>query len=85
MLVQEGLNVSSLLADMFVLHIVSRYPSVCFFPHLFLSLGLSPQGCIPLQGSQVNELPANQDEPSRHLFEIVPGELELGQNRCVRA
>ncbi|XP_028982971.1 rho GTPase-activating protein 22 isoform X1 [Betta splendens] len=31
------------------------------------------QGCIPLHGSQVNELPANQDEPSRHLFEIVPG------------
>ncbi|XP_039994648.1 rho GTPase-activating protein 22 [Xiphias gladius] len=31
------------------------------------------QGCIPLQGSQVNELPANQDEPGRHLFEIVPG------------
>nr|XP_043902070.1 rho GTPase-activating protein 22 isoform X2 [Solea senegalensis] len=31
------------------------------------------QGCIPLQGSQVNELPASQDEPGRHLFEIVPG------------
>ncbi|KAM3863324.1 rho GTPase-activating protein 22 [Diretmus argenteus] len=31
------------------------------------------QGCIPLHGSQVNELPANQDEPGRHLFEIVPG------------
>nr|XP_020457207.1 rho GTPase-activating protein 22-like isoform X2 [Monopterus albus] len=31
------------------------------------------QGCIPLQGSQVNELPANQDEHGRHLFEIVPG------------
>ncbi|XP_036980093.1 rho GTPase-activating protein 22 isoform X4 [Acanthopagrus latus] len=31
------------------------------------------QGCIPLQGSQVNELPANQDEPGRHPFEIVPG------------
>ncbi|XP_070697387.1 rho GTPase-activating protein 22 [Pempheris klunzingeri] len=31
------------------------------------------QGCIPLQGSQVNELPANQDEPGRHLLEIVPG------------
>ncbi|XP_055082998.1 rho GTPase-activating protein 22 isoform X1 [Periophthalmus magnuspinnatus] len=31
------------------------------------------QGCIPLQGSQVNELPATQDEPGRHLFEIVPG------------
>ncbi|XP_056147481.1 rho GTPase-activating protein 22 [Lampris incognitus] len=29
-------------------------------------------GCIPLQGCQVNELPANQDEPGRHLFEIVP-------------
>ncbi|XP_038570858.1 rho GTPase-activating protein 22-like [Micropterus salmoides] len=33
------------------------------------------QGCIPLQGSQVNELPANQDEPGRHPFEIIPGEL----------
>ncbi|XP_052468825.1 rho GTPase-activating protein 22 isoform X1 [Carassius gibelio] len=32
-----------------------------------------PQGCIPLQGSQVNELTANPDEPGRHLFEIVPG------------
>lgn len=31
------------------------------------------QGCIPVQGSQVNELPANQDEPARHLFEILPG------------
>ncbi|XP_012736068.2 rho GTPase-activating protein 22 isoform X2 [Fundulus heteroclitus] len=31
------------------------------------------QGCIPLQGSQVNEVSANQDEPGRHLFEIVPG------------
>ncbi|XP_045925990.1 rho GTPase-activating protein 22 isoform X1 [Micropterus dolomieu] len=31
------------------------------------------QGCIPLQGSQVNELPANQDEPGRHPFEIIPG------------
>ncbi|KAK2824254.1 hypothetical protein Q5P01_021429 [Channa striata] len=31
------------------------------------------QGCIPLHGSQVNELPANQDEPGRHLFEIIPG------------
>uniref|UniRef100_I3JT29 Rho GTPase activating protein 22 n=1 Tax=Oreochromis niloticus TaxID=8128 RepID=I3JT29_ORENI len=30
------------------------------------------QGCIPLQGSQVNEVPANQDESGRHLFEIVP-------------
>uniref|UniRef100_A0A8C2WK78 Rho GTPase-activating protein 24 n=1 Tax=Cyclopterus lumpus TaxID=8103 RepID=A0A8C2WK78_CYCLU len=34
------------------------------------------QGCIPLQGSQVNELPANQDEPGRHPFEIVPGDHE---------
>lgn len=33
------------------------------------------QGCIPLQGSQVNELPASQDEPGRHLFEIVPGSV----------
>ncbi|XP_072523045.1 rho GTPase-activating protein 22 [Salminus brasiliensis] len=32
-----------------------------------------PQGCIPLRGSQVNELPANPEEPGRHLFEIVPG------------
>ncbi|XP_067276754.1 rho GTPase-activating protein 22 isoform X2 [Pseudorasbora parva] len=32
-----------------------------------------PQGCIQLQGSQVNELTANPDEPGRHLFEIVPG------------
>ncbi|XP_036403109.1 rho GTPase-activating protein 22 isoform X2 [Megalops cyprinoides] len=32
-----------------------------------------PQGCIPLHGSQVNELSANPDEPGRHLFEIVPG------------
>ncbi|XP_061600525.1 rho GTPase-activating protein 22 [Cololabis saira] len=31
------------------------------------------QGCIPLQGSHVNEVPASQDEPGRHLFEIVPG------------
>uniref|UniRef100_A0A672INU4 Rho GTPase-activating protein 24 n=1 Tax=Salarias fasciatus TaxID=181472 RepID=A0A672INU4_SALFA len=34
-----------------------------------------PQGCIPLQGCQVNELTANPDEPGRHLFEIVPGEI----------
>ncbi|XP_028324725.1 rho GTPase-activating protein 22 isoform X2 [Gouania willdenowi] len=33
------------------------------------------QGCIPLQGSQVNEVPACQDEPGRHLFEIVPGNV----------
>nr|XP_029540430.1 rho GTPase-activating protein 22-like [Oncorhynchus nerka] len=32
-----------------------------------------PQGCIPLQGCQVNELTANPEEPGRHLFEIVPG------------
>ncbi|KAG7492634.1 hypothetical protein MATL_G00016380 [Megalops atlanticus] len=32
-----------------------------------------PQGCIPLLGSQVNELTPNPDEPGRHLFEIVPG------------
>ncbi|KAJ8404883.1 hypothetical protein AAFF_G00332700 [Aldrovandia affinis] len=32
-----------------------------------------PQGCIPLHGSQVNELTTNPDEPGRHLFEIVPG------------
>uniref|UniRef100_A0A3P9JYV2 Rho GTPase activating protein 22 n=1 Tax=Oryzias latipes TaxID=8090 RepID=A0A3P9JYV2_ORYLA len=30
------------------------------------------QGCIPLQGSQVNEVPSNQDDPVRHLFVIVP-------------
>uniref|UniRef100_A0A4W6FAM7 Rho GTPase-activating protein 24 n=1 Tax=Lates calcarifer TaxID=8187 RepID=A0A4W6FAM7_LATCA len=35
-----------------------------------------PQGCIPLQGCQVNELTANPDEPGRHLFEIVPGEKD---------
>ncbi|CDQ66761.1 unnamed protein product [Oncorhynchus mykiss] len=34
-----------------------------------------PQGCIPLQGCQVNELTANSEEPGRHLFEIVPGEV----------
>lgn len=33
------------------------------------------QGCILLQGCQVNELTANPDEPGRHLFEIVPGEV----------
>lgn len=33
------------------------------------------QGCIPLQGCLVNELTANPDEPGRHLFEIVPGEI----------
>lgn len=33
------------------------------------------QGCIPLQGCQVNELTANPDEPGRHLFEIVPGKI----------
>ncbi|KAL7857273.1 hypothetical protein SRHO_G00161720 [Serrasalmus rhombeus] len=32
-----------------------------------------PQGCIPLKGSQVNEITANPEEPGRHLFEIVPG------------
>uniref|UniRef100_A0A1A8UB15 Rho GTPase activating protein 22 n=1 Tax=Nothobranchius furzeri TaxID=105023 RepID=A0A1A8UB15_NOTFU len=32
-----------------------------------------PQGVIPLQGCQVNELTANPDEPGRHLFEIIPG------------
>ncbi|XP_077351266.1 rho GTPase-activating protein 22 [Festucalex cinctus] len=31
------------------------------------------QGCIPLKGTQVNELSNNQDETGRHLFEIVPG------------
>uniref|UniRef100_A0A3Q3L3A9 Rho GTPase-activating protein 24 n=1 Tax=Mastacembelus armatus TaxID=205130 RepID=A0A3Q3L3A9_9TELE len=35
-----------------------------------------PQGCIPLQGCQVNELTANPDEPGRQLFEIVPGEKD---------
>ena len=34
------------------------------------------QGCIPLQGCQVNELTGNPDEPGRHLFEIVPGETD---------
>uniref|UniRef100_A0A8K9WTS4 Rho GTPase activating protein 22b n=1 Tax=Oncorhynchus mykiss TaxID=8022 RepID=A0A8K9WTS4_ONCMY len=32
-----------------------------------------PQGCIPLQGCQVNELTANPEEPGRHIFEIIPG------------
>ncbi|XP_030631120.1 rho GTPase-activating protein 22 [Chanos chanos] len=32
-----------------------------------------PQGCIPLRGTQVNELTVNPEEPGRHLFEIVPG------------
>uniref|UniRef100_A0A8D2PFP2 Rho GTPase activating protein 22 n=1 Tax=Zosterops lateralis melanops TaxID=1220523 RepID=A0A8D2PFP2_ZOSLA len=32
-----------------------------------------PQGLILLQGSQVNELPPNPDEPGKHLFEITPG------------
>ncbi|XP_056350576.1 rho GTPase-activating protein 22 isoform X2 [Oenanthe melanoleuca] len=32
-----------------------------------------PQGLILLQGSQVNELPPNPDEPGKHLFEISPG------------
>lgn len=59
--------------------------SVCLFiclSHTFLSVLL--QGCIPLQGSQVNELPANQDEPGRHPFEIVPGELAWWRLCCVR-
>uniref|UniRef100_A0AAZ3Q6W5 Rho GTPase activating protein 22 n=2 Tax=Oncorhynchus tshawytscha TaxID=74940 RepID=A0AAZ3Q6W5_ONCTS len=34
-----------------------------------------PQGCIPLQGCQVNELTANPEEPGRHLFEIVPAAI----------
>ncbi|XP_062860096.1 rho GTPase-activating protein 22 [Trichomycterus rosablanca] len=32
-----------------------------------------PQGCVPLKGSQVNELTANPEEAGRFLFEIVPG------------
>ncbi|XP_041116425.1 rho GTPase-activating protein 22-like isoform X1 [Polyodon spathula] len=32
-----------------------------------------PQGCIPLQGSQVNELLANPEESGKHVFEIVSG------------
>lgn len=55
--------------------------SICL-SHAVLSFLL--QGCIPLQGSQVNELPANQDEPGRHPFEIVPGELARWQLCCVR-
>lgn len=43
------------------------------------------QGCIPLQGSRVNELSASQDEAGRHLFEIVPGELAWCQSCCVSA
>lgn len=70
--------------DMCVLHTASSYPSVCFSPTCFSHSACLLQGCIPLQGSQVNELSANQDEPSRHLFEIVPGELELRQICCVR-
>ncbi|KAJ8248403.1 hypothetical protein GJAV_G00241660 [Gymnothorax javanicus] len=31
------------------------------------------QGCIGLLGCQVNELPANPEDPGHHLFEIVPG------------
>lgn len=53
-----------------------------YLSHAVLSFLL--QGCIPLQGSQVNELPANQDEPGRHPFEIVPGELAWWQLCCVR-
>lgn len=51
----------------------SRYHAFLFF------LG---QGCIPLHGSQVNELPANQDELGRHFFEIVPGGLACWQLCC---
>lgn len=39
------------------------------------------QGCILLQGCQVNELTANPDEPGRHLFEIVPGERSISSSR----
>ncbi|MEQ2256214.1 Rho GTPase-activating protein 22 [Ilyodon furcidens] len=42
------------------------------------------QGCILLQGTQVNEVSANQDEPGRHIFEIVPGELAGCHLCCVR-
>lgn len=45
----------------------------------YLTLCFLLQGCIQLQGSQVNELPANQDEPGRHPFEIVPGEFAWWQ------
>ncbi|XP_058864677.1 rho GTPase-activating protein 25-like isoform X1 [Acipenser ruthenus] len=31
------------------------------------------QGSIPLQGSQVNELASNPEEPGKFLFEIIPG------------
>lgn len=68
-----------------VVFLVPTCLSVCFSicpSHAFLSLLL--QGCIPLQGSQVNELSVNQDEPGRHLFEIVPGELAWWQVCYVR-
>lgn len=43
------------------------------------------QGCIPLQGCQVNEHIANPDEPGRHLFEIVPGKLSLNSDTFLRS
>ncbi|XP_061083590.1 rho GTPase-activating protein 22 [Conger conger] len=49
---------------------VLRPDQLCFYKDEDES---KPQGCIPLQGSQVTELAANPDEPGRHLFEIVPG------------
>lgn len=55
---------------------------VCHSVPFFIFL---KQGCIPLQGSRVSELSANQDEPGRHLFEIVPGELAWRQSCCVSA
>lgn len=41
------------------------------------------QGCILLQGCQVNELVANPDEPGRHLFEIVPGKVPSNSSSLV--
>lgn len=48
----------------------------CMFVCLF-------QGCILLQGCQVNELVANPDEPGRHLFEIVPGKVPSNSSSLV--
>lgn len=58
----------------FVLELASNIYFVFLFVCLFACFSF--QGCIPLHGCQVNEISANPDEPGRHLFEIVPGELE---------
>lgn len=46
-------------------------PSSCIFPFHWCLCPI--QGLILLQGSHVNELPPNPDEPGKHLFEIAPG------------